>query len=74
MEKELRLAYNRIEDPGHRSRGNNFLFLNIPEGVESNLFDCLEFWGEFLTNFVDVNVDSQVERAHHDRIKLCLIV
>ena len=63
MEKKLESAYDKIDDLENRSRRNNLVFFNIPEGREQNQFDCSDFMTDFLAEFVGVD-DVIIERAH----------
>ena len=73
MEKNLESAYDhddKIDDLENRSRRNNLIFFNIPEGREQNQFDCLEFMTDFLAEFVGVEDDFIIKRPHRTLLVL----
>lgn len=65
LEKELAAAFDKIDDLENRSRRNNLIFFNFPEGEEpDSASGCSELISSFLAS-IDKNLEHvQIERAH----------
>ena len=67
LNKELERAFDKIDDLENRSRRNNAIFFGIPEGVEGNPSNCMDFIGDTMLKFIDPEGNLpkiDIQRAH----------
>ena len=61
---EMTALKDTIDDMSNRLRRNNMIVYNIPEKSTKNPTDCAEFMESFIKDFLDIDAEIVVERAH----------
>ena len=65
LERELSQALDKIDDLENRSRRNNLVFFNLPEGEETDAAGgCGELISSLLSSIDEAIGDAKIERAH----------
>ncbi len=66
VSKEMELLWDKIDDLENRGRRNNLVLYNVPEGVEPNPNDCINFMNKLSKDFIKIEPASvpEFQRAH----------
>ena len=64
LEKELEKCQDKLDDLENRSRRNNLIFFNIPEGEEKASPNMHHFTFSFLSRMVPELHEKDIERSH----------